>query len=109
LIYEKEDAIWFASTKFGDDKDRVIKKNDGELTYFASDIAYHEDKIKRGADELVNLWGPDHHGYIERVKSAIEALGHKRDILRIVIIQLVTLKSKEKKSKRKERRYCFPT
>jgi len=101
LIYEKEDAIWFASTKFGDDKDRVIKKNDGELTYFASDIAYHEDKIKRGADELVNLWGPDHHGYIERVKSAIEALGHKRDILRIVIIQLVTLKSKEKMSKRK--------
>lgn len=101
LIYEKEDAIWFASTKFGDDKDRVIKKNDGELTYFASDIAYHEDKIKRGANELINLWGPDHHGYIERVKSAIEALGYNRNILRVVIIQLVTLKSKEKMSKRK--------
>ena len=101
LIYDKEDALWFSSTKFGDDKDRVIKKSDGELTYFASDIAYHEDKIKRGADELVNLWGPDHHGYIERVKSAISALGYNRDILKVIIIQLVSLKTKEKMSKRK--------
>ncbi|MDD4954728.1 MAG: arginine--tRNA ligase [Candidatus Omnitrophica bacterium] len=101
LIYEKEDALWFSSTKFGDDKDRVIKKNDGELTYFASDIAYHEDKINRGANELINLWGPDHHGYIERVKSAIEALGYEKNILKVIIIQLVTLKSKEKMSKRK--------
>lgn len=101
LIYDKEDALWFSSTKFGDDKDRVIKKSDGELTYFASDIAYHEDKIGRGADELINLWGPDHHGYIERVKSAIEALGYNRNILRVVIIQLVSLKTKEKMSKRK--------
>jgi arginyl-tRNA synthetase len=101
LIYEKEDALWFSSTKFDDDKDRVIKKSDGELTYFASDIAYHEDKIKRKADELINLWGPDHHGYIERVKSAIEALGYNRNMLKVIIIQLVSLKTKQKMSKRK--------
>ena len=101
LIYDKEGALWFSSTKFADDKDRVIKKNDGELTYFASDIAYHEDKIKRGAEELINLWGPDHHGYIERVKSAISALGYNKDILKVIIIQLVSLKTKEKMSKRK--------
>lgn len=101
LIFEQEDAIWFSATKFGDDKDRVIKKSDGELTYFASDIAYHEDKIERKAEQLINLWGPDHHGYIERVKSAINALGYDKNILKVVIIQLVTLKTKEKMSKRK--------
>lgn len=101
LIYEKEDALWFSSTKFGDDKDRVIKKNDGELTYFASDIAYHRQKLERGFKKLINLWGPDHHGYIERVKSALEALGYKRDVLNVIIIQLVSLKTKEKMSKRK--------
>jgi len=100
LIYEKEGALWFSSTKFGDDKDRVIKKEDGELTYFASDIAYHKDKIERKFDKLINLWGPDHHGYIKRVESAISALKHKKDILKIIIIQLVTLKTKEKMSKR---------
>jgi len=101
LLYEKEDALWFAATQFGDDKDRVIKKTDGELTYFASDIAYHQDKIVRGAQGLINLWGPDHHGYIERVKSAIAALGYDRAILHVLIIQLVSLKTKEKMSKRK--------
>jgi len=100
LIYEKDDALWFSSTKFGDDKDRVIKKADGELTYFASDIAYHKDKIDRKFNKLINLWGPDHHGYIKRVKSAIKALKHDQDILKIIIIQLVTLKTKERMSKR---------
>ncbi|UCD14814.1 MAG: arginine--tRNA ligase, partial [Candidatus Omnitrophota bacterium] len=100
LIYEKEGALWFASIKFGDDKDRVVKKKDGELTYFASDIAYHRDKIKRGADKLINLWGPDHHGYIERVRSAIKAQGFREDILKIVIIQLVNIKTKERMSRR---------
>jgi arginyl-tRNA synthetase len=100
LIYEKEGAVWFASTKLGDDKDRVVKKADGELTYFASDIAYHNDKAKRNFDELINLWGPDHHGYIKRVKTAIWALGYREDILKILIIQLVTLKTKERMSKR---------
>jgi len=100
LIYEKDGALWFSSTKFGDDKDRVIKKADGELTYFASDIAYHKDKIDRKFDKLINLWGPDHHGYIKRVKSAIKALKHDEDILKIIIIQLVTLKTKKRMSKR---------
>lgn len=100
LIYQKEDALWFSSSKFGDDKDRVIRKADQELTYFASDIAYHKDKIERKFDRLINLWGPDHHGYIKRVESAIEALKHDRDILKIIIIQLVTLKTKQRMSKR---------
>lgn len=101
MIYEKEGALWFSSTKFGDDKDRVVKKNDGELTYFASDIAYHWDKIKRGFNVLINLWGPDHHGYIERVKAAMKAGGFKRDALKVIIIQLVSIKTKERMSRRK--------
>ncbi|MFH1771276.1 MAG: arginine--tRNA ligase [Candidatus Omnitrophota bacterium] len=101
LLYEEEGALWFLSTEAGDDKNRVIKKNDGELTYFASDIAYHIDKLKRGPSQLINLWGPDHHGYIGRVKAAIEALGYQRDILQIIIIQLVSLKTKERMSRRK--------
>ncbi|MBP7088410.1 MAG: arginine--tRNA ligase [Candidatus Omnitrophica bacterium] len=100
LIYEEEGALWFAATKFGDDKDRVIKKADGELTYFASDIAYHRDKINRNYDELINLWGPDHHGYIKRVKTALYALDYKKEVLKVIIIQLVTLKTKERMSKR---------
>tara|TARA_B100000315_G_C14555907_1_gene578126 strand:+ start:177 stop:1775 length:1599 start_codon:yes stop_codon:yes gene_type:complete len=100
LIYEKDGALWFSATKFGDDKDRVIKKADGELTYFASDIAYHRDKAKRKFGQLINLWGPDHHGYIKRVKTALTALGFKEEILKVIIIQLVTLKTKERMSKR---------
>ena len=100
LMYEKDGALWFSSTKFGDDKDRVIKKADGELTYFASDIAYHKDKIGRKFDELINLWGPDHHGYIKRVKTSIQALGYSQDLLKIIIVQLVTLTTKERMSKR---------
>ena len=100
LIHQKDGAVWFASTKFGDDKDRVIKKADGELTYFASDIAYHEDKIERKFKKLINLWGPDHHGYIGRVMAAMKALGFSDNELKIIIIQLVTLKTKERMSKR---------
>jgi arginyl-tRNA synthetase len=100
LIYEKEGASWFKASQFGDDKDRVIKKADSELTYFASDIAYHKDKISRKHDKLINLWGPDHHGYIKRLESAIRALGYKKEVLEVVIIQLVTLKTKERMSKR---------
>ena len=81
---------------------KVLKKNDGELTYFVSDIAYHKDKCDRKFDELINLWGPDHHGYIKRVKTSLEALGYSEDILKIIIIQLVTLRTKEKMSKRGE-------
>ncbi len=99
-LYEKDGALWFRSTDFSDSKDRVIKKSDGSLTYFASDIAYHYDKCRRGYSQLINLWGPDHHGYIGRIYSALLALGYKKDLLEVVIIQLVTLKSKERMSKR---------
>jgi len=90
-LYEQDQAVWFASTRFGDDKDRVVKKQSGELTYFAPDIAYHAWKFKRGFDLLVNLWGPDHHGYIPRVKAAVTALKLPADQLIIRIVQLVTL------------------
>jgi len=101
LIYEKDKAIWFLSTKFGDDKDRVLVKSDGELTYFASDVAYHRDKAQRGFDEIINLWGPDHHGYIKRVKAALKSFGYDEKRLKVIIIQLVTIKTKERMSRRK--------
>ncbi len=91
LIYEKDGAIWFLSTKFGDDKDRVLKKSNGDLTYFASDIAYHKNKLDRGFELLVDIWGADHHGYIPRMKAAIEALGRNKEDLQVILIQLVNL------------------
>ncbi|MEA3489122.1 MAG: arginine--tRNA ligase [Candidatus Omnitrophota bacterium] len=90
-IYESEGAKWFASTKFGDDKDRVVRKSDGSYTYLAPDIAYHRDKFERGYTKLIDLLGPDHHGYIKRMKAAVQALGHDKGSLDILIIQLVTL------------------
>ncbi len=91
FLYEQDGARWFKSTAFGDDKDRVIIKSDGSQTYLAPDIAYHEDKFKRGYSWLINLWGPDHHGYINRIKASIEAFGHKKDDLSVVIVQLATI------------------
>jgi arginyl-tRNA synthetase len=91
LIYEKEGATWFKSTAFGDDKDRVIIKKDGEYTYFTSDIAYHRKKVEKRYDELINIWGSDHHGYIPRLKAVIEALGYSKDKLKILLVQMVTL------------------
>ena len=90
-LYEADGALWFASTKFGDDKDRVIRKRDGELTYLAPDIAYHQLKYERQYGQLINLWGPDHHGYIARVKAAMAALGLPVERLDVRIAQLVTL------------------
>lgn len=90
-LYESEGALWFASTKFGDDKDRVVRKRDGELTYLAPDIAYHHWKCELGYERLVNLWGPDHHGYIPRIKAAMKALGLPEERLSVRIVQLVTL------------------
>jgi arginyl-tRNA synthetase len=91
FVYEKDGATWFESSKFGDDKDRVLVKSDGSLTYIMSDIAYHLLKYERGFKELINIWGPDHHGYIQRLKASVEALGYDRDSLRIIIAQLVSL------------------
>ena len=91
FLYEKDGAMWFASTRFGDDKDRVVVKKDGEYTYFASDIAYHKDKLDRGFDTIINIWGADHHGYIPRIKSVIEAFGLPKEKFKVILIQMVTL------------------
>ena len=90
-IFEEDGATWFRSTTFGDDKDRVLIKNDGSFTYILPDIAYHEDKIQRGFDTLINIWGADHHGYIPRMKAAIEALGYGKDKLEVIVAQMVHL------------------
>jgi arginyl-tRNA synthetase len=90
-IFDQDGATWFRSTAFGDDKDRVIIKNDGEYTYFAPDIAYHRNKILRGFDELVDIWGADHHGYIPRMQAVIQALGLPADSLRVLLVQMVSL------------------
>ncbi len=91
LIYEKDGALWFASSGFEDDKDRVIKKQDGEYTYFASDICYHKNKLDRGFDTIIDIWGADHHGYIPRIKSVLEAFGLPKEKFRVILIQMVTL------------------
>lgn len=90
-LFEDEDALWFRSTEFGDDKDRVIVKSDGSYTYVTADIAYHHDKLKRGYTKLIDIWGPDHHGYIGRMKAAIQALGYDEDTLEVMILQYVAL------------------
>jgi arginyl-tRNA synthetase len=90
-VYDKNGAVWFKSSKLGDDKDRVIVKHDGEYTYFASDIAYHKKKIEKGYDEIIDIWGADHHGYIPRVQAVMQALGYPGQRLRILIVQMVTL------------------
>jgi arginyl-tRNA synthetase len=90
-LYEKEGALWFRSTAFGDDKDRVVRRENGLYTYFASDIAYHFDKLQRGFDVLIDVWGADHHGYIPRVRAAIAALGRDPAQLQVPLIQLVAL------------------
>lgn len=90
-IYEQEGAQWFKSSDFGDDQDRVIKKADGSNTYLTADIAYHVDKLERGFDRMINIWGADHHGYVARVKASLEALGYDPNKLEILLGQLVNL------------------
>jgi arginyl-tRNA synthetase len=91
FLYEKDGATWFKSTGFGDDKDRVVIKNDGSYTYVTPDLAYHKEKFDQGYEMIINIWGPDHHGYINRIKAACQALGYDKDKLSILIAQLVTL------------------
>jgi len=91
FAYEKDGALWLRSTAFGDDKDRVIIKQDGEYTYLATDIAYHRNKLARGFTQLVNIWGADHHGYIPRVQAVIQAFGHPKDSLHVLLVQLVAI------------------
>jgi arginyl-tRNA synthetase len=90
-VYESEGALWMRTTALGDDKDRVLRRSTGEETYFATDIAYHEDKRERGFDRVIDIWGADHHGHVVRMMSAWEALGGDRDRLELLIMQLVNL------------------
>ncbi len=90
-LYQQDGAVWFRSTSFGDEKDRVVQRDNGQYTYFASDVAYHLNKIERGFDKLIDVWGADHHGYIARVKGALEALGELPDRLTVALVQFAVL------------------
>ncbi|QCJ44909.1 arginine--tRNA ligase [Bacillus sp. S3] len=102
-VYEQDGATWLRSTDFGDDKDRVLIKQDGSYTYLTPDIAYHKDKLARGFEKLINIWGADHHGYIPRMKAAIQSLGYDREALEVEIIQLVHLYKNGEKMKMSKR------
>ena len=91
LAYETDGALWFKSTDFGDDKDRVVVKKDGEFTYFASDIAYHKEKLDRGFDTIIDIWGADHHGYIPRIRSVLRAFGLPEENFKVILVQIVSL------------------
>lgn len=91
FLYEQDGNIWFKSTEFGDEKDRVVKRRNGQTTYFASDIAYHLNKLQRGYTHIVDIWGSDHHGYIARVKAAIDAMGYDSSKLTVLLVQFVSL------------------
>ncbi len=90
-VYQQDGAEWFRSTDFGDEKDRVVRRENGQTTYFASDIAYHMNKFERGFDKVINIWGADHHGYIARVKASLSALGYDADNLEIQLVQFANL------------------
>ena len=91
IIYEKDGALWFKTAEFGDEKDRVVVRQNGQTTYFASDIAYHRNKFERGFERVIDVWGADHHGYIQRVAASIKASGHQKDQFNVILIQLVNL------------------
>lgn len=89
--FERDGALWFRTTELGDDKDRVLRKSDGSLTYFASDVAYHADKYRRGFDLVIDVWGADHHGYVPRMRAAVAALGKNQHNFDVILVQLVNL------------------
>jgi arginyl-tRNA synthetase len=91
LTFEEDNALWFRSTEFGDEKNRVLRKSDGALTYFAPDIAYHKNKLERGFEKIIDIWGADHHGYVPRMSAAMKALGAEDDCFHALLIQLVSL------------------
>ena len=108
-IYEKDGALWFKTTDYGDEKDRVVIRKNGAHTYFASDIAYHLDKFNRGYDKIINIWGADHHGYIARIKASITALNHKAEKLEILLVQFASLYRGGKKVQMSTRSGSFVT
>ena len=91
FIYREGEALWFRTTAFGDEKDRVVVRKNGNPTYFAADIAYHRNKFLRGFETVIDIWGADHHGYIPRMSAAVQALGHEKEALKIILVQLVSL------------------
>ena len=91
FIYSEDNTIWFKATQFGDEKDRVVVRKNGDPTYFAADIAYHKNKFERGFDTVIDIWGADHHGYIPRMQACVQALGFPKDALQVVLVQLVNL------------------
>lgn len=109
LTYKKEEALWFKTTRFGDDKDRVLIKADKEKTYFASDVAYLKNKFDRGFKKLIIIWGADHYGYIRRIKAAAKALGYKKEQIDVIIMQMVRLLEKGKEVKMSKRAGIFVT
>jgi arginyl-tRNA synthetase len=109
LVYENEGALWFKSTNFGDDKDRVLIKADDQTTYFTSDIAYLKNKFKRSFNDLIFFWGADHYGYVARLKAAAEALGYKKEQLHIIVMQLVRLVEGGKEARMSKRSGVFIT
>ena len=108
-LYEKEGAWWFKSTGFGDEKDRVVVRDNGETTYFASDIAYHLDKAERGYEKVIDVWGADHHGYVPRVKAALAAMGKQPDLLDVLLVQFANLYRDGKKVQMSTRSGSFVT
>lgn len=109
LVLTRDGATWFRSSQFQDEKDRVVCRQDGEYTYLASDIAYHFDKLRRGYDWLINIWGADHHGYVPRMQAAIQAFGYAKDRLRVVLTQMVRLLRNGKKVEMSKRAGEFVT
>jgi arginyl-tRNA synthetase len=91
FIYSEGNALWFRTTAFGDEKDRVVVRQNGDPTYFAADIAYHQNKFLRGFETVIDIWGADHHGYIPRMSAAVQALGYEKDALKVILVQLVNL------------------
>lgn len=109
LVFEQDGALWFRSSSFQDAKDRVVRKQDGDYTYLASDMAYHHDKLERGFHQLINVWGADHHGYIPRMQGVVEAFGYPKDRLRVVLVQMVGLLRAGKKVEMSKRAGDFVT
>ncbi|WP_447973388.1 arginine--tRNA ligase [Nitrospira sp. Kam-Ns4a] len=108
-LFEQDGALWFRSSAFGDEKDRVVRKKDGDYTYLASDIAYHRDKLRRGFDLLIDVWGADHHGYIPRMQAVVQAYGYPKDRLRVVLVQMVNLLREGRKAEMSKRAGEFVT
>ncbi|HWO88608.1 MAG TPA: arginine--tRNA ligase [Gemmatimonadales bacterium] len=109
MLFEEGGALWLRTTAFGDDKDRVLRKSDGSFTYFTPDIAYHEDKARRGFDRAIDVWGADHHGYVPRMRAAMMALGHGEDFFEALIVQLVTVVRHGEEVKMSKRAGTFVT